>query len=227
MKQPQNTVAMSRRTRAGSVNVFDSAVISPAGSKPMWNFVEFGWPFGEANREADPAAVDPGRRLALSDRRAMGSITSSFVPALPASCYSEHASHLSRRPGDGDRCQRPDPGPSGVLFAPRCRGVHGERERAGKGEVGRPELLCAGRYRYPTAQTGSFTISCVGDATATVVGESRTVPVSAGAWFDRSRTTPSTSTASTAALPAGWEPRRGRLPARRIQGSRRRPHRHP
>jgi hypothetical protein len=35
-----------------------------------------------------------------------------------------------------------------------------------------------------TSTTGSFSISCVGDATATVLGESRSVPVVAGAWSD-------------------------------------------
>jgi hypothetical protein len=32
--------------------------------------------------------------------------------------------------------------------------------------------------------TGSFSISCVGNATATVLGESRSIPVSAGSWSD-------------------------------------------
>ena len=34
------------------------------------------------------------------------------------------------------------------------------------------------------SSTGTFTLSCIGNATATVVGENRTVPVSGGSWSD-------------------------------------------
>ena len=35
-----------------------------------------------------------------------------------------------------------------------------------------------------TASTGSFSIPCVGNATATVLGENRTIPIAAGSFTD-------------------------------------------
>ena len=51
--------------------------------------------------------------------------------------------------------------------------------------MGRPELLRHRRLRGKRRPVpGTFSIPCVGNATATVLGENRTIPVSAGSFTD-------------------------------------------
>ena len=66
---------------------------------------------------------------------------------------------------------------------------------------------------------GQFSIPCVGNATATVLGENRTIPISAVPGRTHSPTaTPSTSTASTAARPAACRKTKG-APRRSVGGA--------
>ena len=157
------------------------------GSRPIWNFVELGRPWGEANREAIPL---PSIRAAAWHSIIAGAMgieyfAHSFQP--PPGCPATADTHRTCPAVKAavTALSAEIQGLSGVLFSPSLSSgfTASGNVRARAKWDGHNFYVLAGNATA-TAQTGSFSISCVGDATATVVGEGRTVPVSAGAWSD-------------------------------------------
>ena len=174
------------------------------GRKPIWNFIEVGHPFTEDDA---PTITRPQIRAAVWHSLIAGARgILYFNHNFGGPCHSQHVLRDSCgaaiRPtvkAINEQITRSRPSSTRRRSSPGGRRAADE----GDGEVpGRPVL----RLRRPTentASTATFSIPCVGNATATVLDENRTIPVTSGRSATRSPTaTPSTSTASTAARPA-------------------------
>ena len=157
-------------------------------SKPIWSFVELGRPWGETNR---PAIALPAIRAAAWHSIIAGAMgiqyfAHSFQP--PPGCSS------------GPSIQRDCPsirtavtnlsseiqGLAPVLFAPYLTSgfTANSNVKALAKFAGGKFYVLAGTAGHIGPVAGNFSIPCVGNATAAVVGESRTVPVNGGAWTD-------------------------------------------
>jgi hypothetical protein len=163
------------------------ALVRPKGSKPVWAFVEVGHPFTEA---AWPAITPAQVRAAvwhslIAGARGVIYFNHSFggpcltQHALREACYSAIRSTVT---ATNRRISRL----AAVLNAPFVTSgwSHGRSTRAMVKWSGGHFYLFAASAAAATT-TASFTLRCVGDATAKVLGERRSIRVTAGAFRDR------------------------------------------
>ncbi len=162
-------------------------LVSPAGSKPVWGFVEVGHPFTEGDwPSATPQQVVAGVWSSII-HGARGIIY--FNHSFAGPCQTQHAlrdpCYAAVRAAvttvDSQiRALAP------VLNAPVVSGVvkgSPAVDVATKWYDGHFYVLAGANQT--AAQTATFTLPCVGPATVTVLNEDRTLPVSGGAFRDR------------------------------------------
>jgi hypothetical protein len=157
-------------------------------SKPIWSFVELGRPWGEADR---PAIALPAIRAAAWHSIIAGAMgiqyfSHSFQP--PPGCSSGPSIHRdcpSIRTAVTNLSSEIQ-GLAPVLFAPYLTSgfTANSNVKALAKFAGGKFYVLAGTAGHIGPVPGNFSIPCVGNATAAVVGESRTVPVNGGAWTD-------------------------------------------
>jgi hypothetical protein len=163
------------------------SLISPAGSKPVWAFVELGHPFSEG----DAPSITPAQVTAavwsslIHGARGIIYFNHSFggpcvtQHALREDCYAPIRAAVTRT---NARITKLAP----VLNAPSADGVvktSTGADVAVKWYDGHFYVL-AGSNRTG-AQTVTFAMPCAGDAVATVLDEDRTRSVTKGAFSDR------------------------------------------
>jgi hypothetical protein len=160
-------------------------LVSPAGSKPVWAFVEVGHPFSES----DWPSIQPAEVRAA--------VWQSLIAGARGIIYFNHSiggpnpsQHVLRDPAyaavrDAVRTtnrQITDLAP--VLNGPTL--VSGWSQEAGTTAM----VKWANGHFYVfagsagSAVSGRFSLPCVGDARAAVVGEGRSIPVSGGSFTD-------------------------------------------
>jgi hypothetical protein len=164
------------------------SLVSPARSKPVWAFVENGCPFPPAEN----ACITPAQMRAA--------VWHSFIAGARGIVYFNHS--FRANPGNG--CEDTfhtvrDCAPvrtavtstnaevQSLASALNGRTLTGGMQAAGNVKVmgkwdGRNFYVFAGAT--PEAGSAQFAIPCVGNASATVVGEGRSIPVSAGSFSD-------------------------------------------
>jgi hypothetical protein len=162
------------------------SLVKPAGSKPVWGFVELGHP---ASEDSAPTIKPP---------QIAGAVWSSLIHGARGIVYFNHSfggpcqtQHALRDPCYKDvRATVADlngkiKALAPVLNAPFADGVVKATgvDFLTKWYDGHFYVL-AGANR-PSAQTATFTLTCVGDATATAVNENRTLPVAKGTFTDK------------------------------------------
>jgi hypothetical protein len=164
------------------------SLVSPFGTKPMWNFVEVACPYGDTGW---PCITPTQIRAAvwhslIAGARGIEYFVHSFkgtsgcgstANVLRDPCYSaQHAMVTSVNAQIQSL--------AGVLKSPKL--TSGFSASGGVRTVAKWDgsnfYVLAGAV--PGAASETFSIPCVGNATATVVGESRSVPVVAGAFTD-------------------------------------------
>jgi hypothetical protein len=161
-------------------------LVSPLGSKPVWNFVEVGHPFTQATA---PTITAPQIRAAVWSgiiHGARGTIY--FNHNFGGDCISYHV--LRESCGAGVRPtvmavnkQVTELAP--VLNSPFVDGLlttNGTVDTAVKAYNGAFYVLAGSAQ--PAGQTVTFTNECTTATTATVLGENRTLPVSGGTFTD-------------------------------------------
>jgi hypothetical protein len=162
-------------------------LVRPAGSRPVWAFVEVGHPFSESQWPSiEPAEVS-------------AAVWSSLIHGARGVVYFNHSfggpaptQHALREPAyaavraevarTNARIRRLAP----VLNAPFVEGLAATTspiDTMAKWSRGRFYLFAGSRAR--SAQRATFTVRCVGDATVTVVDENRTLPLRNGSFEDR------------------------------------------
>jgi hypothetical protein len=163
------------------------SLVEPSGSKPVWGFVEVGHP----SEGSTAPTITPQQITAavwstiIHGARGVAYFNHSFggpcktQHALREPCYKDVRAAVKQLNG---RIKVLAP----VLNAPFADGV----VKAGAGvdvstkwHDGHFYVLAGANQ--PSAQTAAFNLSCVGDATVTVLNEGRTVPVVNGAFSDR------------------------------------------
>jgi hypothetical protein len=166
-------------------------VISPVKSKPVFAFVELGCPFGNAAwpciqtaqiRAAAFHALIAGAMgveyFAHSFKSGAGNGTCSSSPSIQRDCLAVKTTTTN--------VSNEIQGLAPMLYAPRLTSgftANANVRAVAKWSGGRFWVIAAtAGHIGPVA--GTFSINCVGDATATVVGENRSVPVAAGRWSD-------------------------------------------
>ena len=163
-------------------------LISPARSKPVWAVVEVGWPFTET-------AAQGGRAINPSEVRA--AVWHSIIAGARGIIYFNHSfggpcptQHVLRDPCYADvRATVKDVNTqikslAPVLNAPFVTSgwTGGSGTNAMVKWQGGHLYVFAGSAQGPA--TGQFSIPCVGDASATVLGEDREIPVTSGSFSD-------------------------------------------
>ena len=166
------------------------SLVSPLGSKPVWNFVEVGCPF----TQADEACIQQAQLRAATWH--------SFIAGARAVSYFNHS--FKAGAGGGTCGSASDTirdcpavrswvtalnaeiqGLATVLNSLTLTGglaTSGNVKALGKWDGAKLYVLAGAT---PGAGSVQFSLpSCVGNATATALNESRTVPVSGGAWTD-------------------------------------------
>jgi hypothetical protein len=156
---------------------------------PIWNFVEVGWPFSET-------AAQGGRAIAPGEIRA--AVWHSIIARARGIVYFNHSfggpcvsHHALREPCYKDvraavksvNAQIRDLAP--VLNSPAVTShfVAGSSVKAMMKWDGRNFYVFAGSAQN-AASTASFSLPCIGAATAVVIGENRAIPVVDGKWAD-------------------------------------------
>lgn len=162
------------------------ALVSPAASKPVWNFVEVGHPFTENDA---PTITGPQIRAAVWSgiiHGARGTIY--FNHNFGGSCISQHVLRdncgASIRPTvTAVNKQVTELAP--VLNSPFVDGLltkTGKVDAAVKKYNGSFYVLAGSAQ--PASQSVTFTSECTAATTATVLGENRTIAVSGGKFVD-------------------------------------------
>ncbi|MCW2641649.1 MAG: hypothetical protein JWP76_3955, partial [Dactylosporangium sp.] len=162
-------------------------LVSPAGSKPVWGFVEVGHPFTEGDwPSAKPDQVVAGVWSSLiHGARGIVYFNHSFAGpcqtqhALREPCYKEMRARVKQLNGQ-IKALAP------VLNAPFADGV--VKASAGVDASTRwhdGQFYVLAGANQPATQTASFAVPCVGSATVTVLNENRTLPITNGAFTDR------------------------------------------
>jgi hypothetical protein len=161
-------------------------LVSPLGSKPVWNFVELGHPFTENDA---PTITAPQIRAAVWSgiiHGARGTIY--FNHNFGGSCISQHV--LRDNCGTSVRptvtaVNKQVAALAPVLNSPFVDGLltaTGKVDTAVKSYNGSFYVLAGSAQQ--ASQSTTFTSECTSATTATVLGESRTLPVSAGKFTD-------------------------------------------
>ena len=168
------------------------SLVSPLGSKPMWNFVEVGWPFTET-------AAQGGRAIAPAEVRA--GVWHSLIAGARGIIYFNHSfggpcitQNVLRSSCGGYPAIRAMVTSVNAQIQSIAAALNGPLLTSGfaaSGNVraaakwdGRNFYVLAGSAENGGPFQSQFSIPCVGNATATVLGENRTVPITAGAWSD-------------------------------------------
>lgn len=161
-------------------------LVRPAASRPVWAFVEVGHPFSEDHwPSAEPAAVSAavwsslihGARGIIYFNHSFGGPCQT-QHALRESCYREVRAEVKRT---NARIHTLAP----VLNAPFADGVAEASEGADlttKWHGGHFYVLA--NATDADARPVTFTLSCVGDATVTVLFENRTIDAPGGVFTD-------------------------------------------
>jgi hypothetical protein len=161
-------------------------LVSPRGSKPVWTFAEVGHPFSEDHW---PSIAPPQIRAAvwhglIAGARGITYFNHSFggpcetQHALRDPCYA-NARATVRATNRQIKALAP------VLNAPfvTSRWTHSPTTKAMVKWQGGHFYVFAGAAEN-TSSTGSFSIRCVGNATARVLGENRRIPIRRGSFTD-------------------------------------------
>jgi hypothetical protein len=161
------------------------------GRRPIWNFVEVGWPWGEAATMADyiqPAEIRGAVWHSLI-AGARGIIY--FQHSFNGPCHNHHTLRMT------DPCAAPVIAEvtrinaqikqlAPVLNAPTVTSGHSASPSIRtmvKWQGGNLYVFAGSRSNV--SSTGTVSIPCVGDATAARLGESGSVPVSGGSFSDQ------------------------------------------
>jgi hypothetical protein len=163
------------------------ALVQPAGSRPVWAFVELG----------HPSAEDELPTIAPEEVRA--AVWSSLIHGARGIVYFNHSfggpcesQHVLRDPcyagtrAEVTRLNRQIARLAPVLnapFADQVTTVAGAVDTMTKWAGG--ELYVVAGAAQDRAQTAAFTLSCVRTGTVHVVDEDRTIPLRAGSFRDR------------------------------------------
>jgi hypothetical protein len=164
-------------------------LIQPAGSKPVWAFVELGHPFTESHW---PSITAPQVRAAvwhslIAGARGIIYFNHSFggpcitQNVLRSSCGSYPAIRTMVTSVNAQIQSI-----AGALNGPKLTSgfsANANVKAAAKWD-GQNIYVLAGSAGSGGPFQSHFSIPCVGNATATVLGENRTVPITAGAWSD-------------------------------------------
>ena len=167
-------------------------LISPLGSKPMWNFVEVGWPFTET-------ASQGARTIAPEEIRA--AVWHSLIAGARGIIYFNHSfggpcttQNVLRSSCGGYPAVRAMvtsvnaqiQSIAGALNGPKLTSgfTANANVRAVAKWNGQNLYVLAGSAENGGPFQSQFSIPCVGNATATVLGENRTVPITSGSWSD-------------------------------------------
>ena len=162
------------------------SLVNPVGSKPVWGFVEVGHPFSEDDW---PSITPPQIRAAVWHSliaKARGIIY--FNHSFGGPCHTQHAlrepCYASAR-ATVKATNRQIKALAPVLNAPfvTSRWRHSRATKAMVKWHGGHFYVFAGSAGAAAA-TGSFSIPCVGRATARVLGEKRAIPVRRGSFTD-------------------------------------------
>lgn len=163
------------------------SLVQPAGSQPVWAFIEVGHPFSE--NEA-PTITGPQIRAAVWSsiiHGARGVIY--FNHSFGGSCQSQHLLRDScgqqvRPAVTAVNAQITSLAP--VLNAPFLDGVTTTVDTIDHmTKVYNGQVYVFAASAQPASQSAAITNSCVGDGTVTVVGENRTVTASGGRFTDQ------------------------------------------
>ena len=180
------------------------SLVSPAGSMPIWAFVELGHPGtngGQITPDQAAAAVwssliHGARGIVYFNHSFGGSCQTQHI--LRDSCYSTMRARITSLNAQITRL-------APVLNAPRVDGlttVSGAVDTLTKWSNGSLYVFAGNQTAAST--TARFSMPCVGNATVTVLDENRTIPMSRGSSPTPSPTTrPTTCTGSTAGVRAG------------------------
>ena len=160
------------------------------GRKPIWNFVEVGWPFTESAAQGGRGITGPEIRAAVWHSLIAGARgIIYFQHSFGGPCSGDH--HVLRSNCEGTRAATTAVDAqvkalAPVLNAPRVDGLvsssAGVRTMA-KWQGGKFWVF-AGRTQNGGQTSNTLSLPCVGNATAAVDGESRTVPVNNGQLTD-------------------------------------------
>jgi hypothetical protein len=162
-------------------------LVQPAGSRPVWAFVELGHPSSEEDWPT------------ITADQVRGAVWSSLIHGARGIIYFNHSfggecesQHVLRDPCYGSvrtavtRLNRQLTELAPVLNAPfaddvtTVSGAVDIMTRFADGQL----YVVAGAAQ-PEAQAASFTLSCVGDGRVRVLGEDRTLPMTGGHFADR------------------------------------------
>jgi PA14 domain len=155
--------------------------------QPVWNFVELGWPFTESAAQGGRRILPAELRSAvwhsiIAGARGILYFDHNFGPSTPGSTILNEGYSDTRAAAKAVNEQIKQLAP--VLNAPFVTSG-----RSATGDVKHMVKWSGGKfYVFAGAHTGggnaTFTIPCVGDATAIVEGESRSIPVRGGSFSD-------------------------------------------
>jgi hypothetical protein len=181
------TAAECRRaSNYGTVVDRMRALTSPRGSKPVWAFVEVGHPFTE--NDAPTIKPDEIRAAVWQSLIAGARGVIYFNHSFGGSCTSQHllrdSCGAANRPmvkSVNQQIKRLAP----VLNAPFVNGLVSTtaQVRTMAKRQGGQFYVFAGNNENG-ARSATFDMPCVGDASATVVDENRTIPVTGGRFSD-------------------------------------------
>ena len=157
--------------------------------KPIWNFVEAGWPFTES-------AAQGGRSIQPAELRA--AVWHSLIAGARGIIYFQHSfggpcigdHHVIRSNCEGTRAMVSAVDAQVKSLAPVLNSPTVTSGSSASQGI-RTMVKWNGQNLYVFAgstgagSTGQIDIPCVGDASASVLGENRTVPVSAGSLRDQ------------------------------------------
>ena len=162
------------------------SLVSPARSKPIWNFIEDGHPFTESDA---PTITGPQIRAAVWHSLIAGARgIIYFNHNFGGSCQSQHV--LRDSCGTAIRPTVKATNEQVTRLAPVLNAPFADNFLTNTGNVRQMAKYQGGQFyvfagnKDNSAATATFSAPCVGNATATVVDESRTIPIVNGSWSD-------------------------------------------
>lgn len=156
--------------------------------QPIWNFVETGHPFSNTQNGQRSIAPAEVRAAVWHSLIAGARGILYFQHSFGGPCVGDH--HTIRSNCEGTRpivvsTNAQIKSLATVLNSPTVtEGFTASSAVKAMAKWDGQNLYVFAGSAANASSTGTFTIPCVGNATATVVGESRTVPVSNGGWSD-------------------------------------------
>ena len=163
------------------------SLVSPSGSKPVMAFVELGCPMANC---ITPAQIRSATwHTIIAGAMGVEYFSHSFKAGAGAGLCGASAGIHRDCPAVRDALKALDEqiqGLAPVLYAPYLTSgftANSNVKALAKFSSGKFYVL-AGTAGHIGPVPGTFSIPCVGNATATVIGESRTIPVNAGSFTD-------------------------------------------